>query len=84
MHAGFFARAVECLGKRAVENVVDQGAFSAAADAGDNGHDAEGNADGEVLQIVLARAVDGDPLAGEGARLGAMQNAGWRRRDIGR
>ena len=30
----------------------------------------------DVLQVVLARAVDGDPFAGERARLGAMQNAG--------
>ncbi len=52
-----------------------EGAFSAAADAGDDGHDAKRNADGEVLQVVLARAVDGDPLAGERTRLGAMEDA---------
>ena len=38
----------------------------------------------DVLQVVLARAGDGEPLAGERARLGAMQHAGWRRRDSGR
>ena len=75
VRAGLFARAVEGLGERAIENVVDERAFAAAADAGDDGHHAERNADGDVLQIVLARAVHGEPLAGERARLGAMQNA---------
>ncbi len=75
VRAGFFARAVEIFGERAVENVVDEGAFAAAADAGDDGHDAERNADVDVLQIVFARAGDGEPLAGERARLGAMEHA---------
>ena len=74
VRAGFLARAVDGFGQRAVEDVVDEGAFAAAADAGDDGHDAEGNADGEVLEVVLARAGDGEPLAGEGARLGALQH----------
>ena len=41
VRAGLFARAVDGLGERAVEDVVDEGAFAAAADAGDDGHDAE-------------------------------------------
>ena len=61
--------------QRAIENVVDQRAFAAAAHAGDNGHDAERNADVDVLQVVLARAVYGEPLAGERARLVAMEDA---------
>ncbi len=74
VRAGFLARAVDGLGQRAVENVVDQGALAASADAGDDGHDAERDADGDVLQVVLARAGDGEPLAGKGARLGALQH----------
>ena len=76
MGAGLFAGAVDGFGERAVKNVVDEGALAAAADAGDDGHDAEGNTDGEVLQVVFAGAGDGEPLAGERARLGAMQHGG--------
>jgi hypothetical protein len=72
--AGLFARAVDGFGERAVEDVVDEGAFAAAGDAGDDGHDAEGNADGEVLEVVLARAGDGEPLAGELAGMGALEH----------
>ena len=74
--AGLFARAVELLGQRAIENVVDQGALAGAGDAGDDRHDAEREAGGEVLQIVAARALDRDPFARERARrFGAMQDA---------
>ena len=76
VRAGLFARAVDGLGQRAVKNVVDQRAFAAAAYAGDDGHDAERDAEVEVLQIVLARAGDGEPFAGERARLGALQHGG--------
>ena len=69
--AGFFARAVEVLGERAVEDVVDQRRFSAAADAGDDRHDAEREVDGDVLQIVGVGVLDGEPLAGERARIRA-------------
>ncbi len=84
VHAGLFARSVDSLGQRAVEDVVDQRAFSAAAHARHHRHHAERDADGEVLQVVLARAGHGEPLAGEWPRLGAMQHAGWLRRDSGR
>jgi hypothetical protein len=66
--AGLFARAVEFFGQRAIENVVDQRALAAAADAGDDGHDAEREVRGDVLQVVGARAFDGEPFAGERPR----------------
>ena len=50
--AGLFARAVELFGERAVEDVVDEGGFAGAGDAGDDGHDAEGEVGGDVLQVV--------------------------------
>ena len=42
-----------------------------AADAGDDGHDAEREVGGDVLEVVGAGVFDGDPVAGEGAGLGA-------------
>ena len=39
--AGLFARAVEFLGEGAIEDVVDEGGFAGAGDAGDDGHDAD-------------------------------------------
>src|ERR1700727_1189192 len=63
MGAGRFARAIEFLGESAVEDVVNEGAFAGAGDAGDHGHDAGGEHDGQVFQVVAARALDGDPLA---------------------
>ena len=45
-----------------------------AADAGDHGHHAQRNADVYFLQVVLARAGDGDPLAGKSARMLALQH----------
>jgi hypothetical protein len=71
---GLLARAVDRLGQRAIENVVDQRAFAAAADAGDDGHEAERNAKAQVLQVVLARAGNGEPFAGERPRLFALQH----------
>ena len=60
--------------------------FAGAADAGDDGHDAEGEVGGDVLQVVGAGVLDGDPVAGEGARLdcGASDDARSCRRGIGR
>ncbi len=81
VRAGLFARAVNRLGQRAIENVVDEGAFAAAAHAGDDGHHAERDAQIEVLQVVLARSGDGEPLAGERARPGALQHGVQRRSD---
>ena len=76
VRAWVLARAVDGLGQGAVENVVDQSAFAAAADAGDHGHDAERDADGDILQVVLAGSGNGEPLAGEGARASALQHGG--------
>ena len=67
--AGFFAGAVEFFGEGAVEDVVDEGGFAAAADAGDDGHDAEREVGGDVLEVVGVGVFDGDPVAGEGAGL---------------
>ena len=50
--AGLFAGAVELLGEGAVEDVVDEGGFAGAADAGDDGHDAEREVGGDVLEVV--------------------------------
>ena len=72
--AGFFARAVELLGEGAVEDVVDEGAFAGAADAGDDGHDAEGEVRGDVLEVVRGGVLDGEPAAGEGR--GALSAVG--------
>ena len=69
--AGFFAGAVEFFGEGAVEDVVDEGGFSAAADSGDDGHDAEGEVGGDVLEVVGVGVFYGDPVAGEFAWVGA-------------
>ncbi len=71
--AGSFAGAVEFLSEGAVEDVVDEGAFAGAGDAGDDGHDGGGEFDGEVLEVVAFGAFDGDPFAGEGARHEAVE-----------
>jgi len=44
MRAGRFLRAIEFLARGAIEDVVDQGGFAGAGDAGDNGEQAEGGA----------------------------------------
>ena len=67
--AGLFAGAVEFFGEGAVEDVVDEGGFSAAADASNDGHDAEGEVGGDVLEVVGVGVFDSDPVAGEGARV---------------
>src|ERR1700728_2572890 len=73
MRAGRFARAVEFLGEGAVEDVVDEGTFAGAGDAGDHRHDADGEFDGKVFEVVAARAFDGDPFAGDRTRDEALQ-----------
>lgn len=42
------------------EDGIDEGGFSGARDAGDDGHDAEGEVGGEVFQVVFASADDGE------------------------
>ena len=61
--AGLFVRAVDLLGQRAVEDLVDQRGFSAARNAGDHGEQAERDLGIHLFQIVLARAADGQFLA---------------------
>ena len=58
MRAGRGARAVQRLGERGVEDVVDQRALAGAGDAGDGGERAERNADVDVLEVVVAGADD--------------------------
>ena len=58
MRAGHRARAVQRLGELVVENVFDQRALAAAADAGDGGERAERNRDVDVLEVVVAGADD--------------------------
>ena len=50
--AGFFAAAVEFLGERTIEDVVDECRLSGAGDSRDDGHDAEREVRGDVLQVV--------------------------------
>ena len=69
--AGIFAAAVEIFCQRPIEDVVDEGGFAAAADPGDDGHDAEREVGGDVLEVVGRGVFDGDPVAGEFARFGA-------------
>ena len=74
VRARFLARSVNCPGQRTVKDVVDQGAFSAAAHACHHGHHAQRNADVHVLQVMLASAGDGEPFARERPRPGALQH----------
>src|SRR4051794_27682108 len=75
VRAGLLARTVEIARQGAVEDIVDQRALAAAAHAGDYGHYAQRDADVDVLQVVLARAIYSEPLAGERTRRIAMKNA---------
>ena len=56
-------RSVDFLGQRAIENIVDERGFAAARNAGDDDEAAERKFDGDVLQIVLARAVNDELFA---------------------
>ena len=68
--AGAVAGAVEDLGGLLVEDVVDQGALAGAGDAGDADELPQGDADVDVLEVVLAGALDGQGEAVAGpARL---------------
>ena len=57
------ARAVQFLHERPVEDVVDQGGLTRAADAGDRDEAAEREADVDVPEVVLLRALDGQLAA---------------------
>ncbi len=68
--AGAVLRAVEKLGRPLVEDLGDQGALAGAGDAGDANELAQGDAHVDVLEVVLAGAVDGEveAVAGPPAR----------------
>src|SRR5882762_1065726 len=75
--AGRFLRAIEFLGEGAIEDVVDQGGFAGAGDAGDYGEQTEGERDVDIFEIVGARAEDLDGFAvGVAARFGDRNLSG--------
>src|SRR5713226_326907 len=63
MHAGMLARAVQPPRQRLVERLDDQRTLAAARYAGDAGEGAEWDAGRDVLQVVLAHALDRQPAA---------------------
>ena len=65
--------AVEELHERAVEDLVDERGFAAAADAGDAAEQVEGDFDIDAAEVVDARAGEGEALA---ARLAALARDG--------
>ena len=72
--AGQFARAVQLAGDRAIERLDQKGGLAAARDAGHRGEQAERNVDGDVLEIVGARAEHREPPA-----LGGLAPLPWAR-----
>src|SRR5229473_3229939 len=54
MRPGRFLGAIEFLGEGAVENVVDEGGFAGAGDAGDDSEQTQGEGDVDIFQIVCA------------------------------
>src|SRR6266446_10367371 len=63
MRGGRFGRAIELLGERAIENVVDERGFSGAGDPGDDGEQAKRQRNVYVLQIICGRAENLDGFA---------------------
>ena len=70
--AGGIAGAVQALAQGAVEDVEDQRGFPRAGYARHSHQQAQRQAHGDVLQVVLAGAVDGDALC----RLGVRRRCG--------
>ena len=60
------AAAGELAGDRAVERLDEEGRLAAARDAGHRGEQAERDVDGDVLEVVGARAFDREPAAARG------------------
>lgn len=58
--AGFFLGVVKVFGEGFGEDAVDEGGFSRAGGAGNDGDLIEGDGDGEILEVVFAGSVDGD------------------------
>src|SRR4029077_11548861 len=63
MRAGRFLGAIELLREGAVKNVIDEGGFAGAGDAGDYGEQTEGESDVDIFQIVGAGAENLDGFA---------------------
>ena len=63
VRAGLFVRTVDLLGQCAVEDLVDQGGFSAARNSGNDGEQAERDIGIDLFEIVLAGSADGQPFA---------------------
>ena len=66
--------AVQRAGERAVEDVVDEGGLAGAGHAGHRRRHAEGEADVDPLQVVLARALDRERLARARAAQGGRRD----------
>ena len=56
-------RGIEILAEVGLEGLVDEGGFAAAAHAGDADEHAEGNLDGDILQVVAPGADDAEDFA---------------------
>jgi hypothetical protein len=52
------------------EDILDEGGLAGAGDAGDDGEEADGEACVEVLEVVLASALDFDPAVGGESAVG--------------
>jgi hypothetical protein len=76
--AGLVPGAVQALGQGLEQGVDDEGRFARTGDAGDAGHDPQGDADLDVLQVVFLRADDaqGTVAAAALGRQGDAQLAG--------
>ena len=61
--ADFVFALVEVVGQGRVEDLVEQERLAGPGDAGDAGQGAEGDLDVDVLEVVGARAADGELLA---------------------
>ena len=83
VRAGAQPRAVQAVGDRAVEDLVDERRLARARDAGDAGEDAERELDVDALEVVLARAAD-DELAARRAALRPARRSSARPRGTGR
>ncbi len=60
VRAGDFARPVQALARGAVEHIEDERGFTRARHAGDRHQQPQRQPSGDVLQVVVARAADGD------------------------
>ena len=70
------AGAIQVTRRLGVERVVDQRGFARAGDAGDAGHEADGNLGIDILEVVAAGVADANLLFGvpPGARAGHLDH----------